>query len=211
MKNECIYQSALLKEKKEIVHGFGNADLLISDKTFSSFFIPHTKQIHSDIIVSLDEQKSEMYTADAFVSTEKNVLCFVRTADCVPILLYDSKQNHVAAVHAGWRGTEQEILKKTVMYLQKNYKTKPQDLLAVIGPCICKTHYEVGSELASRFSETGTHLDLAQINKQQLLHAGVGENNIDVVHICTFEDERLASYRKNKTEKRQVSFIARLR
>jgi hypothetical protein len=79
------------------------------------------------------------------------LLLAVQTADCVPILLVDSKKRAVAAIHAGWRGTLQRIVTKTIGKMQMQFGTTSSDLLAAIGPSIAGCCYEVGTEVASEF------------------------------------------------------------
>jgi YfiH family protein len=80
------------------------------------------------------------------------LLLGVQTADCVPILLVDTKNRAVAAVHAGWRGTLQRIVAKAVGRMQMEFGSRPADLLAALGPAIGGCCYEVGTEVASAFT-----------------------------------------------------------
>src|SRR5205814_3314750 len=88
---------------------------------------------------------------DASTTNRPGVLLAVQTADCVPILLVDPKNRAIAAVHAGWRGTLQRIVTKAIGKMQMQFRTKPGNLLAVIGPSIGGCCYEVGTEIASEF------------------------------------------------------------
>jgi hypothetical protein len=76
----------------------------------------------------------------------------VQTADCVPILLVDTKKRAIAAVHAGWRGTLARIVQKAVGRMQMEFASRPQDLFAAVGPAIGGCCYEVGTEVASAFA-----------------------------------------------------------
>jgi YfiH family protein len=88
---------------------------------------------------------------DASVTNRPGLLLAVQTADCVPILLVDAKRPAVAAVHAGWRGTLQRIVAKTVGQMQMQFGSRPADLLAALGPAIGGCCYQVGTEVAARF------------------------------------------------------------
>jgi polyphenol oxidase len=109
------------------------------------------KQIHSDVIHLFDAAPAEPCRGDASVTNRSGLLLGVQTADCVPILLVDPKKRAVAAVHAGWRGTLQRIVVKAIGQMQMQYKSKPADLLAAIGPAIGGCCYEVGTEVAIQF------------------------------------------------------------
>ncbi|HEX8765821.1 MAG TPA: peptidoglycan editing factor PgeF [Candidatus Acidoferrum sp.] len=108
-------------------------------------------QIHSDVVHLLETPPSPPCRGDASATNRPGLLLAVQTADCVPILLVDPKKRAVAAVHAGWRGTLQRIVAKTIGKMRMQFSTKPVDLLAAIGPSIGGCCYEVGTEVASEF------------------------------------------------------------
>lgn len=116
------------------------------------FPLINLKQIHSAVIWPFASVPIEPSKGDASLTKTPGLLLGVQTADCVPILLVDSKKRIVAAVHAGWRGTLARILEKTVGELHSNYASNPCDLLAAIGPSIGPCCYEVGAELVTQFS-----------------------------------------------------------
>ncbi len=109
------------------------------------------KQIHSDVIHLFDTTPAETCQGDASATNCPGLLLGVQTADCVPILLVDPKKRAVAAVHAGWRGTLARIVVKAIGKMQMQFKSKPADLLAAIGPSIGGCCYEVGTEVATQF------------------------------------------------------------
>ena len=108
-------------------------------------------QIHSDIVHLLETPPSTPCRGDASATNRPGLLLAVQTADCVPILLVDPKKRAVAAVHAGWRGTLQRIVAKTIGKMRMQFSTKPAALLAAIGPSVGGCCYEVGTEVASEF------------------------------------------------------------
>jgi polyphenol oxidase len=108
-------------------------------------------QIHSDVVQILDAPSAAPCRGDASITNRPGLLLAVQTADCVPILLVDSANRAVAAVHAGWRGTLQRIVTKAIGKMQMQFGSKPADLLAAIGPSIGGCCYEVGTEVASQF------------------------------------------------------------
>jgi len=109
------------------------------------------KQIHSDVIHVFRREPAEACRGDASVTKRPGLLLAVQTADCVPILLADPKKRTVAAVHAGWSGTLGRIAEKTVGCMRLEFGSRPEDLLAAVGPSIGPCCYEVGAEFVPRF------------------------------------------------------------
>src|SRR3984957_12171861 len=113
------------------------------------------RQIHSDIVrvVSAAEfpRGEAAPKGDALITREPGVLLTIQTADCIPILLADTKHRAVAAIHAGWRGTLQRIAEKTLGRMQMEFGTRPQDVIAALGAGIGGCCYEVGEEVARDF------------------------------------------------------------
>jgi YfiH family protein len=112
------------------------------------------RQIHSDIVHLIDAASASAEQApqgDALVTREREVLLVVQTADCVPILLADTKNRAVAAIHSGWRGTLRRIAEKTLGRMEMEFGTQPEDVVAVLGPGIGRCCYEVGSDVAKEF------------------------------------------------------------
>jgi hypothetical protein len=146
------------------------------------------------------------------VTALAGVAVSVRTADCYPILLADERNHAVAAVHAGWRGTAARIAIRTLEEMHRLYGTEAADVYAAIGPGIGECCYEVGADVARQFGmEHAGRVDLAAINRRQLLDAGVAEHRIDVLGGCTKCDAHLFhSYRRDQLAAgRMVSYIGR--
>jgi len=174
------------------------------------------KQTHSDHIKIIQESETKGWDSlsdaikdcDALITDLPKVVLSILTADCVPILLYAPKQNVVAAVHAGWKGTEAKIVQKTVEKMSEVFACVPKEILAGIAPSIGVCCYEVGEDVAKHFTPypQALHpkgakfmLNLPHINKTQLLLAGLEEKNIEMSNICTAcEVERFFSYRKEQ-------------
>jgi polyphenol oxidase len=114
------------------------------------------RQIHSDIVhvVSAAQapQGEQALQGDALITREPGVLLTIQTADCIPILLADTRQRAVAAIHSGWRGTAQRIAEKTLGRMQMEFGTRPQDVLVALGPGIGGCCYEVGHEVVKEFT-----------------------------------------------------------
>ena len=157
---------------------------------------------------------------DAFITNLKGCAIGVRTADCIPVLLYDPKNAAVAAIHSGWKGTLNRISQKTIFKMKELFGTVPADLKAVIGPGICRKCFQVGEEVVNYFKGNGIdiepiyfwdgpkqegmkgghHLDLIEENRLLLVECGVPADSIQVSGICTYEDTRFYSARREGRE-----------
>ena len=171
-------------------------------------------QTHSSNIAVIQERQDigwsniedAIENCDALMTNVPNIMLTILTADCVPILLFDPVEKAVAAVHAGWKGTKEQIILKTVKKMQKFFKVNPKNIVAGVAPSIGKCCYEVDWNVAKYFKEVPNAyiaqgekymLDLPYINKAQLLKAGLKEKNIELSNICTAcEVEHYFSYRK---------------
>jgi YfiH family protein len=117
----------------------------------NQFALVSLQQFHSDVVCGFSSASNEPCSGDASISNTPSLLLGIQTADCVPILLLDPKKRAIAAVHAGWRGTLQRIVEKTIGRMKMEFKSNPSDLLAAIGPAIGGCCYEVGTEVAAAF------------------------------------------------------------
>jgi len=171
-------------------------------------------QVHGSNIIDIKERRDigwdrldRAIQADALVTATPSVVLTILTADCVPILLFDKKKRVISAVHAGWRGTADNIIVKTLEYMKKSYHSNPIDIIASIGPAIGECCYEVDSSVASKFkrypqftiakADDKFMLDLKGINREQMIEFGVTDSNIETINLCTScENSKLFSYRK---------------
>lgn len=160
--------------------------------------MPH--QVHDCVVRRIDGPQQGVIEGVDAVMTDVPQLCIgVSTADCIPVLLYDSTHRAVSAVHAGWRGTVLRIVQKAVETMRDTYGTAPADLQAVIGPGISLDSFEVGDEVCDQFLSAGFdmqpisrrdakwHIDLPMCNRLQLMEAGIPSNNIQMTNICTYQ------------------------
>jgi len=94
------------------------------------------------------------------LSTHLSEVCIcVRTADCIPVLLWDDTTEVISAVHAGWKGTQKRIVESNIDVLKTTYGTRPEHLHAIIGPGIGPDSFEVGDEVYELFAEAGFPMD----------------------------------------------------
>jgi YfiH family protein len=112
------------------------------------------RQFHSNRIVHTtiaDTARALPQKADGQITAEPGLLLAVQIADCIPVLVADKKQRVVAAFHAGWRGTVKRIVESGVGSMRLAFGSRPQDLIAAIGPGIGLCCYAVGEEVLSEF------------------------------------------------------------
>ena len=155
------------------------------------------RQAHSGIVRDMDDTKAagDAVEGDASVTAVRGALLGVQTADCVPILICDSRASCVAAIHAGWRGTAARIAESTVARLTQKFGVKSGELTAAIGPHIGVCCYEVGPEVVDAVGDPGAferradwprpHLNLAAANRNQLVRSGVDADRIELTSLCT--------------------------
>jgi YfiH family protein len=157
------------------------------------------RQEHSSTILIVD-RPGDAGPGDALITVSAGVLLEIRTADCLPILLVDPVRHVVAAVHAGWRGTEARIVAGTVGAMVSRFDSDARQLQAAIGPGIEQCCFEVGEEVAERFGLQGrVNLNLVELNRQQLLDAGLTGEFIFRVGGCTrCDSERYHSFRRDR-------------
>lgn len=170
--------------------------MLVSE---NALFLP--SQVHKTRIVHVTPAtpKEELLDTDALITAYPDICIAVMSADCVPIILHDVKNNVVAAVHSGWRGTVARILEKTLDEMSSRYGTSGEHVIAGIGPSVSQAYYEVGEEVITAVQAAfDTHndllmhtvhqkakLDLWNANRHQLLDFGVPEEQIEVSNLCT--------------------------
>ena len=214
-KNDNIYIAVLSKElnlnPKDITLEYRDNQ----EKTFfntigfdinESIFM---NQVHKDNIVKIDEKNINLFVSreklvketDAIITNLKNIPLVVQTADCVPIILYCSESNSIAAIHSGWRGTVQNITEKTINAMIKEYNANPSKMYAYIGPYIALKDYEVGEEVAIHFKNKTIinnkwHIDNGLEVKEQMIKCGILENNIELSNLNSYDDN-FYSYRRD--------------
>lgn len=160
-----------------------------------------------------DGKMPPMNDTDAVICLAPGIRIGVRTADCVPVLLFAPDIRAVAAAHAGWRGSLHGILDVVTDRLI-GMGADPALMQAAFGPSICGKCYEVDGELARAFADagfaealTGRHVDLERVNRLRLLRTGLAENNIQASRFCTLETAWLPSWRRSRTAQRLVTWI----
>lgn len=188
-RNQQLLCTALHIEKEQLIIPYQthSVNALVIDKEF--------------LQQNAGKRDEQLQNIDALITQEKGVCLCVSTADCTPILLYDRKQQVIAAIHAGWRGSVNYIVRKTLELMNRLYNTQGEDIFAAIGPCIGFDAFEVGDEVYDAFKQNDFpmeyisgwkpethkwHIDLQMANSVQLIDFGVPTEQIDICDICTF-------------------------
>jgi hypothetical protein len=179
----------------------GNAKLTECRKAISSNAgIAYNKlslcrQVHGTNIVIVDKNNygMEFPDSDGLITAISGVPVAVYSADCLPIFIYDHILNIAGIVHAGTIGTKACIAKTAICKFIKTYNSLPENIHVALGPCICSKCYAY---------------DIVGENMNQLHNCGINNDNIRDSNLCTYEDKRFFSYRRdNKTEERMISVI----
>ncbi|MBL1141643.1 MAG: peptidoglycan editing factor PgeF [Proteobacteria bacterium] len=172
------------------------------------------EQTHSAKIISIDRPSANR-KADASVTTQKNRVSVIMTADCVPILLCNKEGTKIAAVHAGWRGICGGIIENSLKAF-----SEPENLIAWIGPCISQKYYEVGTEVYENCLSHSKMLEKAfkQTNRNhwyanlvQIVRILMEKERVGSIHecgLCTYKlDDMFYSYRRDRETGRMASMI----
>ncbi len=217
--------SQVLSAVPGIAHGFGTRSESFPQALALSWdaLKPQWKQVHGTSVAQIERAGQVCGEVDALWSRTVGQPTAIITADCVPVLLARQDGGAVAAVHAGWRGTQARILRALWVELLEAGE-KPGDWVAAIGPSIGPCCYEVSETLAAQFetqfAEAGSlvavprfrHLDLPAVNAFEL--RTIGLKRVDLIRACTRcsldgVDPAFHSYRREGGGTRQFSVIVR--
>lgn len=177
--------------------GLNRNDLVISDQV-------HNTEIR--LVTAEDKGKGivrdrDYQGIDGLITNTVGVPLVTFYADCVPLYFVDVKNHAIGLSHSGWRGTVKRMGKVTLQAMNQNFGTRPEDVLAVVGPSICQDCYEVSEDVAEAFSEEFTEtqlqdilqdkgngkfqLNLWEANRNILLDNGMKRENIHLSQVCT--------------------------
>jgi len=178
-------------------------------------------QVHHNTVKLITEKEKGAGTlshsnaiadTDAMITNTKGICITLYVADCVPIILFDPVTNSVGVAHSGWQSTLKNIAGETVSAMQKAFGTKPENIIAGIGPSISQTNFEIGEDVVKlvhnafenpdellEFNEKSGkfHLDLWLACQNQLTDAGLTPYNIEIMNICSYgNNEQFFSARR---------------
>lgn len=155
---------------------------------------------------------------DGLATNETEVPLYTSYADCVPLLFFDPEKKVVAMAHSGWRGTAARIGEKMIRFMEEEYGSRAENIIAAIGPSICRNCYEVSEDVAQAFRKTflpeqftqifdekgqGKYqLDLWEANRIILTEAGILPNHLDITDLCTCcNSDKLFSHRASQGQR----------
>ena len=129
-------------------------------------------QSHSNKFVYIDKNfkfNTKKINADAIITNQIKVPIAVLTADCAPILLYDSEKNMIGAIHAGWKGAIKDIIKNVINFMLKK-GCKKNNIIAAIGPCIGRASYNVKDDFKKKFIKKDRRNEVFFSNKKNIIY-----------------------------------------
>lgn len=179
------------------------------------------KQVHSNKVYHVTRDEKIEVEADSLVTGLTEIFVAIRTADCVPILVYDPCRRVVAAIHAGWRGLISGVIEETFKVLKNSFNCRFSELIVALGPALCPGCFEIGPDVASPFKEKfgdrltispgrggRSFVDLRKGCCLVLEEQGLPSESIEVLSHCTAcEPELFYSYRKGDHRERMLAFI----
>lgn len=156
-------------------------------------------QVHGGHILILETMpEKDLFSAgdaDAMITPLTGLCLVIRTADCVPVFLFDRGKNILAAVHSGWKGTRLEIARNTLRLMRLEFGSKPEEITAYMLPSIGPESYRINSDVYDLFSrgriekEGNLYLDLWENVTLSLMDEGMREENILNYRICTLKEQ----------------------
>jgi len=208
-----IYKADILTESEALNH----KRILASQLGVHPEQMKCNKQVHGNNVVYM-KRDSESTEADGIITDERGLLIYVKLADCAGILLFDPVKQIIAALHSGWRGTKQNIVKTGVNKLVETFSVNPNDLLAYVTPSASGKNYEVGWDVAEHFSEhimplgNGKYLfDNKSAITEQLKKCGLPQTSIEISDICTIADTDYHSFRRDGVKSGRMAAYIQLK
>jgi hypothetical protein len=226
-KKDLQYYTFHELKTKNIFYGFTTKNWtklsLIKNLKLEKNSIISLRQIHSDKFYVVNNRPEKILVGDALITKKPGLVLSIRTADCLPILIFNDKYKIVSAIHTGWKGTAKKITLKVLQKISEEFGIKPSSLSVLLGPSICRKCYEVGKEVKEVFKVNWKNLeyfltlleknryslDLKKANLMLLMQAKVNKNNVFSINLCTkCHPELFFSHRrKPKSKGRMIAFI----
>ncbi len=194
-----------------------------------------SNQVHKTEVRRVDRRdcgkgifrESDILGVDGLITDDREVVLMTFFADCVPLCFYDRKQKAVGLSHSGWRGTVARMGEKTVTAMNRAFGTEPEDIVAVVGPSICSSCYEVGEEVAEEFRRAFRDVQWAEILREKpggkyrlnlwraneivMEEAGIPAGQIQVSGLCTCcHSDLLFSHRATGGRRGNLAFAVTL-
>lgn len=182
------------------------------DVDFDNFV--YLTQVHSGIVVKLPK-KGSLFIGDALLTDKKKVALIVRTADCLPLLFYDSVQKVIGTIHLGWRPANNQIIEHFIQEAQKMYGINLKDSFIGIGPGLRHCCFQVQPDFLDYAGfvdfvskrDSSYFFDLVGFLKRSFVGKGMIKDNFLDSGICSKHSKNFYSARRNNTQHRTLSFI----
>lgn len=221
LKNAHLFENGFSISKAEIIDEDQvekNRILLAETLDYDYKYCKFQKQIHSKIVRKVSLTDSNFIESDGLMTNESGLLLNISLADCCGILLFDSKKKAIAAIHSGWKGTEQNIAAHSVAEMTKHYQSDTNDVYAYLSPCAAVESYEVGKdflnkfpEFAFQFEDDKIYFDNRLMIAYQLIQAGLLKDNIYKSEECTIKNPKYHSFRRDKEMSGRMSCFIGIR
>ena len=213
------------------LHAIENRKILATHLKLPFTRMTAAQQVHGNTVTIINESltgkghdgwKSAIPATDAMITNLKNTPLMVFSADCPLILVYDKKIEAIGLIHASWRSTFSEIITRTIKAMSDNFKCKPENIIAGIGPGAGPCCYEIDEkfvqtirtkpELSDFVINRNSKLffDLWSATKSELIRSGISSENIESMSRCTICDKNFFSFRRQKDLAGRFSLIASL-
>jgi YfiH family protein len=221
--NETEFGFEMMNENVICFFGKHNSDIQKLYKNYPLLDWASLKQIHSDKLVQCLTSKMNYAEADAHWTIEKNCALITRTADCIPIMGWNSATGCIISIHAGWKGIANQIVPKSLNTLSSNNPIHFWHLW--VGPHIMKNSFQIQKDTLDLLekstvlsshqwistNENSLYADLSVILDSQLQATGVNPSTVYKCFFDTKSDLRFHSFRRDhELSGRQISFIAKI-
>lgn len=227
-----------LNEFNNLIHGFTiksnnfkkeDTDYIkiCEDLNLNQNYVKIEKQIHSNIVKCI-ENNDLVTDVDGLITNTKNLPLFIRTADCISLILYDPVKEVIGNIHSGWKGTLSRIIEKSIFKMKEKYHCDEKDIIVGIFPSILYCHFEVENDVYSLYekefknlkniskymkigeikdSKQKYYIDTVGINKEMLINMGIKEENIYLSNKCTFCNNELFNSHRQKDNGRNLTVV----
>lgn len=207
-----MIKSRILSKYLNLMHFFGDKNSSLNWENIIT-----AEQIHGNKVAITKDNKTRFIKGYDGMVTNKPLLLGIRTADCLPIFFFDPKNKVIAAIHAGWKGLYEGIIKNGIDEMKK-LRCNPVNIKVAIGPHIQVCCYSISRQRMQKFENLfaeqrlkSWYLNLSKVALYQLESLGVVASNIEISDICTSCNDQFWSFRRNgKKAGRMINVIGRL-